>query len=145
VQIILVTAFLLLIGHGVVFHVLDPALISKLSTPAASADNIRLLIASRGRPFPPDRAWSSEEDEDNKPLLRLGHNTARVNVTAPIIDLRSGLPIDEETNGGPFNLAILKLPRGSKWDFVGVARGPTRTREFMKVEGHVSREQSLIG
>lgn len=34
-----------------------------------------------------------------------------------------------------FNLSLLKLPRGSKWGFLGVARGPPRQLPWMKMAG----------
>nr|XP_031862412.1 uncharacterized protein CI109_001909 [Kwoniella shandongensis]KAA5529484.1 hypothetical protein CI109_001909 [Kwoniella shandongensis] len=61
-----------------------------------------------------------------------------------IIDVITGKELQGANEGTTFNLAVLKLPRGSKWGFVGVARGPTRRREFMAVKGNPSREQVLV-
>ena len=62
-----------------------------------------------------------------------------------IVDVQTGEPLQGTIEGASFNLAVLKLPPGSRWGFVGVARGPTVKREWIKVRGHESREQMLIG
>ena len=61
-----------------------------------------------------------------------------------VIDAQTGLPLTGVESDVVFNLAVLRLPEGSKWDFVGIARGPTRSRSFITVNGHPGREQVLV-
>lgn len=61
-----------------------------------------------------------------------------------ILDERTLEPMEEKLERTAFNLAVLPLPAGSMWDYVGVARGPLRRRSFMKVNGHDSIEQVMI-
>ncbi|WWD20517.1 hypothetical protein CI109_104993 [Kwoniella shandongensis] len=61
-----------------------------------------------------------------------------------IIDVVTGQKLQGPTDGSTFNLGVLKLPRGSKWGFVGVARGPGRKRDLVMVNGYPSKEQVLI-
>lgn len=89
-------------------------------------------------------AFSSPAHEGNRSLRTLGQPGHFITLDAPIIDMRTGRELHEATTGGAFNLAVLKLPHRSKWGYLGIARGPTRIRPFMQVEGHNSREQSLL-
>ena len=61
-----------------------------------------------------------------------------------IHDDRTGKPF-VSNEGATFNLALSRLPYGSAWDYVGVARGPTFRNEFVKVSGQGIREQTIVG
>ncbi|WWC73890.1 uncharacterized protein I206_107862 [Kwoniella pini CBS 10737] len=88
-------------------------------------------------------AWT-EGDEKGKFQI-IGESVSQIQFDdRNIIDIRTGKPLENANEGSTFNLAILKLPNGSKWNFLGVARGPTRMREFMRVNGWPSREQVLV-
>lgn len=49
--------------------------------------------------------------------------------------------------GDPFNLAILRLPPGLRWQYMGVSRGPEaeHSRETAVEDGTHARQQTLIG
>ena len=61
-----------------------------------------------------------------------------------IIDTQTGLALTGADSDAVFNLAVLRLPHGSKWDLVGVARGPSRSRSFITINSHPGREQVLV-
>ncbi|WRT69889.1 uncharacterized protein IL334_006880 [Kwoniella shivajii] len=89
-------------------------------------------------------AWT-EGDQHQSGFPIVGQPVARIQLNDKgVIDVRTGDSLQDVNEGSTFNLAVLKLPRGSKWGFVGVARGPTRMRHFMQVNGHSSREQVLV-
>lgn len=65
--------------------------------------------------------------------------------TSRIIETRTGEPMEGIGPHQPFNLGVLKLPKGSKWGFLGVARGPGKHyANFVQVNGFWANEQSLI-
>lgn len=85
--------------------------------------------------------WTDEEG----PLHHLGAPASFVELAnSDVLDARTGEPFSEDLEGGVFNLAVLKLPPGSRFQLLGVARGPTRQHPFMAVKGHPGREQSLV-
>ncbi|OCF44576.1 hypothetical protein I317_01649 [Kwoniella heveanensis CBS 569] len=89
-------------------------------------------------------AWN-DDSASTQGLYTVGSPATSIELDdTGIIDMRTGEPIQDVNEGSTFNLAVLKLPHGSKWAFVGVARGPTRQRDFMSLKGHPSREQVLI-
>lgn len=45
---------------------------------------------------------------------------------------------------GVFNLGLLKLPEGSQWGYLGVARGLETVRDWIKVGDWPGKEQTLI-
>ncbi|KAK8850335.1 hypothetical protein IAR55_004252 [Kwoniella newhampshirensis] len=61
-----------------------------------------------------------------------------------IVDVKTGEKLVGPLSGSTFNLGLLKLPRGSKWGYVGVARGPHRKRELVMVNGNPSVEHVLV-
>lgn len=61
-----------------------------------------------------------------------------------IVDARTQEPHHAHQDGHPFNLAVLRLPVGSQWQFVGVSRGPTVYHDAVWVSGQLSREQTMI-
>lgn len=61
-----------------------------------------------------------------------------------IVDARTQEPHHAHQDGHPFNLAVLRLPIGSQWQFVGVSRGPTVYHDAVWVSGQMSREQTMI-
>ncbi|WWC92605.1 uncharacterized protein L201_007564 [Kwoniella dendrophila CBS 6074] len=89
---------------------------------------------------------NSDDDEIEVDNFRIiGQRVSQIKLDdSKIIDYQTGSIIQGVNEGSSFNSAVLKLPKGSKWGFLGVARGPTRQRDFMKVNGHSSREQVLI-
>lgn len=90
--------------------------------------------------------WSEHEGTEGTigPYAVLGTPASFITLdSSSIIDAKTGLALTDPL-GAPFNLAVLPLPPGSKWDFVGVARGPTRWRSFIHFYGHEAREQVLV-
>ncbi|BEI82534.1 hypothetical protein CcaverHIS002_0304020 [Cutaneotrichosporon cavernicola] len=86
-------------------------------------------------------AWT---DADGS-LHRLGNGAHFVDLPNDhVVDARNGLAFPQELEGQSFNLAVLKLPPGSAFHLLGVARGPTRRHPFIVVEGHPAREQSVV-
>lgn len=77
-------------------------------------------------------------------LLQIGTKAHRVPfnysdiVDFPIADHHTSLVDDT------FNLAILRLPEKSKWDYVGVARAPQIRRDWLSVKGGPTYQQTLI-
>ncbi|WVF67412.1 hypothetical protein IAT40_002168 [Kwoniella sp. CBS 6097] len=91
-----------------------------------------------------DVAWNDDGDS-HQGLYTAGSPATSIELDdTGIIDVRTGNSLQDVNEGSTFNLAVLKLPHGSKWGFVGVARGPTRQRDFMSLKGYPSREQVLI-
>ncbi|GFZ48357.1 hypothetical protein JCM24511_06105 [Saitozyma sp. JCM 24511] len=89
-------------------------------------------------------AWARNDGNENG-FVVLGTEAAFVEIDeAELIDARTGKPLVGANEGHTFNLAVLKLPHGSRWGFLGVARGPTRRRSLIVVNGHESREQVLV-
>jgi hypothetical protein len=83
--------------------------------------------------------------DDEAPLHLLGAPASFVAMAnEDVLDARTGEPFSEDLESGTFNLAVLKLPPGSKFQLLGIARGPTRKHPFMKVKDHPAREQSLV-
>ncbi|WVW87136.1 hypothetical protein I302_109193 [Kwoniella bestiolae CBS 10118] len=94
---------------------------------------------------PPGQESSAWTEGDEGKFVTIGKPVTKIQFNDKgIIDVRTGRELEGANEGSTFNLAVLKLPRGSKWGFVGVARGPTRLRDFMKINGHSSREQVLV-
>ena len=89
-----------------------------------------------------DFDWSSNSRHEN--LITLGSPPVQIELDdGDIINVLSGQPLytnDQHT----FNLALLKLPSGSEWDFFGVARGPSRLSAFMMINDSPIREQFLV-
>ncbi|WVQ66252.1 uncharacterized protein L199_004431 [Kwoniella botswanensis] len=95
--------------------------------------------------IPPGQGSSAWTEGDEGEFVTIGQPVSKIQFNDKgIVDVRTGVPLEGANEGSTFNLAVLKLPRGSKWGFVGVARGPTRLRHFMKINGHSSREQVLV-
>lgn len=89
-------------------------------------------------------AWTDKDGID-EPLVSLGRSAQFIQLgNDEIDDVRTGEVLADITKGEAFNLAVLKLPSGSKFQFVGVARGPTRTREYLKMIGSAVHEQVLL-
>jgi hypothetical protein len=89
-------------------------------------------------------AWARNDENENG-FVVLGTQAAFVGIDeTELIDARTGKPLVGANEGHTFNLAVLKLPHGSKWGFLGVARGPTRRRSMIVVNGYESREQVLV-
>lgn len=90
--------------------------------------------------------WTDHDGIDDAPFEQAGifpgHNLSFDN--DDIVDARTQRPTNYRQDGHPFNLAVLRLPRGSKWQFVGVSRGPTVYHQAVWVSGQMSREQTLI-
>lgn len=112
--------------------------------PSASADVLTILTQT-----PAGQADLDWTDEGDVPLGRpaiLGTSAHSIVFDdSTIIDVMTGKPIEGvNEEGHTFNLAVLKLPRGSQWDYVGVARGPTRRQEWLQVVGFPGRQQVLI-
>lgn len=88
---------------------------------------------------------NAEADGNPHGLAKIGTPGAYVELpNSDILDVRTGEPMAEHLDRTSFNLAILPLPRGSKWDYVGVARGPLRRRDFMQLNGHPSIEHVML-
>jgi hypothetical protein len=110
--------------------------------PATRVDLAEVLI--RVPPGHETFAWARDDGNENG-FVVLGTEAAFVEIDeAELIDARTGKPLVGANEGHTFNLAVLKLPHGSRWGFLGVARGPTRRRSLIVVNGHESREQVLV-
>jgi hypothetical protein len=96
--------------------------------------------------LPHQKGLAFTKDDDNlNGFAVLGSPASYIELDdSKIIDIKTGEPVRDFNEGTTFNLAVLKLPHGSKWGFLGVARGPTRRREFMRLSGYESREQVLV-
>lgn len=96
--------------------------------------------------LPHQKGLAFTKDDDNlNGFAVLGSVASYIELDdSKIIDIKTGEPVRNFNEGTTFNLAVLKLPHGSKWGFLGVARGPTRRREFMRLSGYESREQVLV-
>ena len=57
------------------------------------------------------------------------------------------LPETEQLVGGAFNLALLRLPPGLRWEYIGVSRGPINrlSGEWIQGTSNVAEIQSLVG
>lgn len=89
-------------------------------------------------------AWTEGEPGEGLPMF-IGTPLTFIKLSNEnVIDSRTGKPFDEKMEGGTFNLAVLKMPPNSDFQFLGIARGPTRWRNFIHVNAHPAREQSLL-
>jgi hypothetical protein len=89
-------------------------------------------------------SWT-DEDGVEAPFAVIGSPILTITFdTSEIIDVVTGEQLAGELDGGLFNLAVIKLPVGSEWDFLGVARGPTRKWSFLEVSGKGAKEQVLV-
>ena len=74
----------------------------------------------------------------------IGQPSARVEIDDDnIIDSTTGRPIEGSENLS-FNLALLRLPRGSKWWFLGVARAPDLVYEQVRVGAEAVVARTLV-
>lgn len=102
--------------------------------------DVRSLIAS----LPHAEGFAFSENGSG-PLEPLGTETDMIVFDSrQVIDSQTGHPLTGADWDVVFNLAVLRLPDGSKWDYVGVARGPTRSRRFITVNSFAGREQVLV-
>jgi hypothetical protein len=79
--------------------------------------------------------WNNDNGMLEDELATLGTLSTTVELDGrEIIDVITGEKLTRSAKG-VFNLSLLKLPRGSKWGFLGVARGPPRQLPWMSLNG----------
>ncbi|KAK8864628.1 hypothetical protein IAR55_001878 [Kwoniella newhampshirensis] len=139
--------FLIAILYLLPWHHLS---LSSPLTPSFSSPGTPVDVSSILTAIPPGHAnyaWTENDASamEERDFVTIGEEPHFIEFKdETILDVVTGNTLQRANEGTTFNLAVLKLPRGSRWGFVGVARGPTRRREFMTVKGHVSREQVLV-
>ena len=127
----------------------QPPLALSLNISPATPVDIRSILTST----PPAHvafSWTDAQDRttlsEQPEWLTVGSAAWEVKLNnTSIVDVETGEPLRGHILGSSFNLAVLKLPPGSRWGFVGVARGPTLMRDWVKVKDVFSREQMLVG
>lgn len=112
-----------------------------LSILSNTPDHLEKYLYTETAPLP-----YSQADVAGEGLAQIGSPAGFIRLpNTEVIDVKSGEPFAEILDNESFNLAILPLPPGSKWHYVGVARGPKRRREFLKAFGYASIEHIMLG
>lgn len=121
---------------------LELHLLSRTMAPNISASILEPLMAAPASQE--GFAWT-EGDGSDRPFYTLGTWSREMvlDMDDPILDVKTEAPYIGG-DGATFNPSVLKLPRGSKWGFVCVARGPRRIDTAMQLNGVAFQEESLI-